>query len=181
MGTSVSSGKSQILEWFRENENRVKTVVDIGAGSGTYIKLIKEDSKCCTNACWIGIEAWQPYIDKFTLIDRYHQIINQDVRTVNWSELSPTVIIAGDVLEHMSKKDAIELVEKILTPETTLIISIPIRHMPQDAINGNPFEVHVKDDWTHEEVMDTWQKYIYHSYRKSPKSKIGVYWLENNQ
>jgi hypothetical protein len=70
----------------------------------------------------------------------------------------------------MTKQDAIELVEQILKPNTTLIISIPIRHMPQDAINGNPFEVHVKDDWTHQEVMDTWQSYIFNTYRKSPKS-----------
>jgi 2-polyprenyl-3-methyl-5-hydroxy-6-metoxy-1,4-benzoquinol methylase len=180
MGTSLSSGKNEILTWFQQNENHIKTVVDIGAGSGTYIKLIKEDARCCVNAKWIGIEAWNPYIDKFCLKDRYDQIINQDVRQLDWTALDPSVVIAGDVLEHMTKQDAIELVEQILKPNTTLIISIPIRHMPQDAINGNPFEVHVKDDWTHQEVMDTWQSYIFNSYRKSPKSKIGVYWLEVN-
>jgi 2-polyprenyl-3-methyl-5-hydroxy-6-metoxy-1,4-benzoquinol methylase len=180
MGTSLSSGKDQILQWFQQNENRIKTVVDIGAGSGTYIKLIKEEAQCCVDSHWVGIEAWQPYVEKFNLKNRYNQIINQDVRSVDWSILSPTVIIAGDVLEHMSKQDAIALVEEILQPGTTLIISIPIRHMPQEAINGNPYEVHVKDDWSHNEVVETWKNYICQSYRKSPKSKIGVYWLENN-
>jgi 2-polyprenyl-3-methyl-5-hydroxy-6-metoxy-1,4-benzoquinol methylase len=180
MGTSLSSGKNEILAWFQQNENHIKSVVDIGAGSGTYIKLIKEDAKCCVTAKWIGIEAWNPYIDKFYLKDRYDQIINQDVRQLDWATLNPSVVIAGDVLEHMSKQDAIKLVERILKPNTTIIISIPIRHMPQDAINGNPFEVHVKDDWSHQEVMHTWQSYIFHTYRKSPKSKIGVYWLSGN-
>jgi hypothetical protein len=49
--------------------------------------------------------------------------------------------------------------------------------MPQDEVNGNPFEVHVKDDWTHEEVMQTWNTYVKNFYRKGKKSKIGVYWL----
>jgi 2-polyprenyl-3-methyl-5-hydroxy-6-metoxy-1,4-benzoquinol methylase len=177
MGTSLASGKDQILEWFLKNEQNINTVVDIGAGSGTYIGLIKESNQCCNNANWIGIEAWQPYIQKFNLEDRYNKILNQDVRTIDWTQLGPDVVIAGDVLEHMSKQDAIVLVDQILKVSKTLIISIPIRHMPQDAINGNPFEIHVKDDWSHDEVMHTWPQYIKNHWRKSIKSKIGVYWL----
>jgi predicted TPR repeat methyltransferase len=178
MGTSLTSGKQQILEWFQHNENNINTIVDIGAGSGTYIKLIKETAGCCVNSNWIGVEAWQPYIQEFQLNNRYNKIINQDVRTIDWYNLSPDVVVAGDVLEHMSKLDAVTLVDKILQTSKTLIISIPIRHMPQDAINGNPFEIHVKDDWNHNEVLQTWQQYIINTYRKSVKSKIGVYWLE---
>jgi hypothetical protein len=49
--------------------------------------------------------------------------------------------------------------------------------MPQDDIEGNPFEIHVKPDWTHEEVVDTWKDVLKNHWRKSVKSKIGVYWL----
>jgi hypothetical protein len=80
-------------------------------------------------------------------------------------------------MEHMTKAEAVALVEQILDHCKTLIISIPIIHMPQDAVEGNPFEVHVKDDWSHDEVVSTWTQYIKQSYRKSSKSKIGVYWL----
>ena len=180
MGTSLPSGKDQILGWFQDHAQNIATIVDIGAGSGTYINLIKESANCCADAKWIGIEAWQPYVAKFNLADRYDQLINADVRTVDWSTLSPTVVIAGDVLEHMSKSDAVNLVDQVLNSAQTMIISIPIRHMPQDAINGNPYEVHVKDDWCHDEVMQTWAPYIQQSYRKSVKSKIGVYWLGKN-
>jgi hypothetical protein len=77
----------------------------------------------------------------------------------------------------MTKEEAIKLVENVLTNCQTLIISIPIVHMPQDEVNGNPFEVHVKDDWSHDEVMSTWAPYIKSVYRKSSKSKLAVYWL----
>lgn len=178
MSYSLAMGKAQTLEWFQANENNIKTVVDIGPGSGTYIKLIKEEAKCCTDAVWIGVEIWQPYITEFNLEQRYNKIINQDVRTIDWSELHPDVVIAGDVLEHMTKDDAVALVDRILAVANTLIVSIPIRHMPQDEhAYENPHEAHVKDDWSHDEVMETWGHYIKNSYRKSVKSKLGVYWM----
>jgi predicted TPR repeat methyltransferase len=178
MSYSLKSGKAETLAWFQANEATIKTVVDIGPGSGTYIKLIREDARCCADANWIGVEIWKPYINEFNLASRYTQVLNQDVRSVDWAVLNPDVVIAGDVLEHMTKEDAIILVDRILQISKTLIVSIPIRYMPQDEhAYPNPHEEHVKDDWSHEEVMDTWGKYVKDSYRKSQKSKLGVYWM----
>jgi predicted TPR repeat methyltransferase len=178
MSYSLRSGKEQTLAWFVENQNQIQTIVDIGPGSGTYIKLIKEEAQCCVNARWIGIEIWAPYIEQFQLRDRYSEIVNADVRTVDWAQLNPDVVIAGDVLEHMTKPDAVALVDRILAVAKTLIVSIPIRHMPQDEhAYENPHEAHIKDDWSHDEVMETWGHYVKNSYRKSAKSKLGVYWM----
>lgn len=177
MGYSLSTGKAETLTWF-QTHGPFKRILDIGAGSGTYINLIKIKNQVCNDAEWVGVEAWPDYIEKFDLAKKYDHIINQDVRTLDWNSMSQfDVAIAGDVLEHMTKSEAVELVEKILDHCNTLIISIPIIHMPQDAIEGNPYEVHVKDDWSHNEVMSTWPQYIQQHYRKSGKSKIGVYWL----
>jgi predicted TPR repeat methyltransferase len=178
MSYSLKSGKAETLAWFQANQSTIKTVVDIGPGSGTYVKLIREDAQCCVDATWIGVEIWKPYIEEFKLESRYNQVLNQDVRTVDWVALGPDVVIAGDVLEHMTKQDAVALVDRILQVSKTLIVSIPIRHMPQDEhAYPNPHEAHIKDDWSHEEVMSTWGHYIKDSYRKSQKSKLGVYWM----
>jgi 2-polyprenyl-3-methyl-5-hydroxy-6-metoxy-1,4-benzoquinol methylase len=178
MGTSLRTGKPEILEWFKENQLEITRILDIGAGSGTYIDLIKTNNSVCNDAEWVAIEAWKPYIEEFKLNEKYNNVINSDVKKLNWDDLGHfSVAVAGDVLEHMSKDDAITLVNKVLDHCNTLIISIPIIHMPQDEINGNPFEVHVKDDWTHEEVLETWQHYIKKIYVKNHRSKIGVYWL----
>lgn len=178
MGYSLSTGKAETLAWFKENQTDVNRILDIGSGSGTYIKLIKEIAGVCTTAKWIGVEAWSDYITKFDLENRYDQIVNQDARTLNWSTLGKfDVTIAGDVLEHMTKAEAEVLVEQILDHSRWLIISIPIVHMPQDAVGGNPYEEHVKDDWSHNEIISTWPGYIKQHYRKGKKSKIGVYWL----
>jgi predicted TPR repeat methyltransferase len=178
MSFSLKSGKAETLAWFQANKSSINTIVDIGVGSGTYIKLIKEEAHCCVDATWIGVEIWKPYIEEFKLESRYTRILNQDTRTVDWSALNPDVVIAGDVLEHMTKDDAVALVDRILAVAKTLIVSIPIRYMPQDEhAYENPHEAHIKDDWSHNEVMATWGHYVFDSYRKSQKSKLGVYWL----
>lgn len=181
MGYSLRGGKPETAQWFKEHEKSISRVLDIGAGSGTYIKLIKEEFNICKDSEWIAVEAWQPYIDEFRLESLYNKVINQDVRKINWNDLGEfSVAIAGDVLEHMTKEEAIILVDQILEHSKTLIISIPIVYMPQDELDGNPFEVHVKPDWSHDEVMATWGSKIKTFYRKSVKSKIAVYWLTND-
>jgi len=181
MGHSLRGGKPETAQWFKENEEAITRVLDIGAGSGTYVRLIKDEFNICKDSKWIAIEAWQPYIEKFNLRDIYTEVINQDARKLDWNILGHfSVAIAGDVLEHMTKEEAIVLVSQILQNCKTLIISIPIIYMPQDELEGNPFEVHVKPDWSHDEVMATWSTKIKKFYRKSPKSKIAVYWLSND-
>jgi predicted TPR repeat methyltransferase len=180
MPYSLPSGKAQTAEWFNNNQDSVNRVLDIGAGAVTYPKLIKQEHSICQTAEWVGIEAWEPYIEQFDLKSLYDQVVNCDARKLNWTSLGQfDVAIAGDVLEHMTKEEAVVLVNEILKNCKTLIISIPIRYMPQDDIEGNPFEIHVKPDWTHNEVVATWGNQIKDYWRKSVKSKIGVYWLAN--
>jgi hypothetical protein len=70
----------------------------------------------------------------------------------------------------MTKTD---LVAKLLANSKRVIISIPIVNYPQDEVGGNPFERHVKDDWSHQEMMDTFPQITKHWQGKV----IGVYFL----
>jgi hypothetical protein len=49
--------------------------------------------------------------------------------------------------------------------------------MPQDAVGGNPFEIHVKDNWTHQEVLVSFPNII----KFGTTKKIGVYWIEGQK
>jgi len=181
MGYSLRGGKPETAKWFADNQANIKRVLDIGAGSGTYVKLIKQEFGICQDTEWTAVEAWEDYIKRFDLESLYDRVLHQDVRTLDWSQLGYfDVAIAGDVLEHMTKQQAQDLVDQVLNHATTLIVSIPIVYMPQDEIEGNPYEVHVKPDWSHDEVMETWGADIRTFYRKSPKSKIAVYWLSRH-
>lgn len=173
MGKSSKEGKETVVDWVRNLS--LSKILDIGAGSGTYKKLCTKNC-VCVDATWIAIEAWQPYIDDFKLNLLYHQVLNQDVRNVDLSTLGMIdITFMGDVLEHVSKHDAMTIVDRVMAVSKFAVISIPIVHWPQAERHGNPYEVHVKDDWSHHEVMTTFSKYI----KKFNQGKeIGVYWLE---
>lgn len=175
MPTSSSSGKKQIRQWIAKHTN-ITRVLDVGCGEGTYPKLLKEQYPLLTHAEWWGIEAWPSYIEEFNLTDLYDKIINEDARQLDWSTLPPIdLVIFGDVLEHMTKEQSQQLVDRALAISKYVVISIPIVHSPQGAHGGNPFEIHVKDNWTHQEVLDSFPNIV----ESSGAKKIGVYWLSN--
>lgn len=175
MGGSVRNGKETIVNWVKTLEN-VNTIVDVGAGSGTYYNLFVEEFGMLKNARWIGLEVWKPAIEKWGIDKVYSSVINEDARTFDWTKVSNIdLVIMGDVLEHMKKEEAMALVDKVLDHSRYGIISIPVKHWPQGAINDNPYEVHVKDDWSHREVMETFSNYII---KEEKAGKIGVYLLE---
>lgn len=188
MPFSSGIGKEETAKWFIENQQNIKRILDIGCGAGAYAKIIKNQKKICQSAEWVAIEAWEPYVSKFELDKLYDRILLADARTIDWLEMgSFDVAIAGDVLEHMTKDDAVALVDKALDHAKTLIVSIPIWEYPQGAAHGNPFEVHVKEDWSHEEVRSTWGSCIkkafvgfYENADGSLHSKLGIYWLSRS-
>lgn len=176
MGGSVRAGKSTIVEWVKQIEN-VNTILDIGAGAGTYYNLFVQDNGMLKNSNWLAVEAWKPYIDKFQLTKKYNNVLNEDVRKINWNNLNNIdITIMGDVLEHMTKEDAITVVDNVMSRSRYAIISIPVKHWPQGAIENNPFEIHVKDDWSMDEVNETFSKYIIKA-EKAGKG-IGVFLLQ---
>jgi len=170
MGSSAPYGKSETYSWVYENIESIESILDIGPGEGTYFKLLSSLKKFN----WTGVEAWKDYIDEFKLEEKYDKIYNQDIRSFDWNNKFFDLIIAGDVLEHMTKDEAISLVNTCMDHCKILIISIPIVYLPQEAINGNPFEVHVKPDWSDKEVLETWEKYIK---KHHPLTMVGIYYL----
>jgi hypothetical protein len=174
MPKSSKEGKVQILEWCTSLSN-ITLIVDVGAGSGTYHKLLVKKNPIFLTSKWIAIEAWTAYISKFSLEKKYSSVINRDVRTVDFKEIGNIdLTIMGDVLEHMTKDEAIQLVRNVSNATRYAIISIPIIHYPQDAHEGNPFEIHVKDDWSHTEVMETFPNII----ETFQGTEIGCYLLK---
>jgi hypothetical protein len=176
MPTSSFWGKSQVVDWMREYHTRMSHVLDIGVGQGTYADLMRSEG-LCHHTQWVGIEVWHPYIVQYDLMSKYHVIINQDVRTLDWSRMGRyNVAFVGDILEHMSKAEAVHVMEQVLDHVEIAIVSVPVVYWPQDEHEGNPYEAHVKPDWSHREVYETWPQYIKQGWHV-PKSPVGVYWM----
>ena len=149
----------------------IQSILDVGVGEGTYFDIL---SPHLEHIKWSGIEVWKPYIKKYDLEKKYQILINQDVRRIDFSQ-GPfyDLTLFGDIIEHMTKQEAQTLINAV-TPKTNLImISIPIINFPQVGVEGNPFEKHIKEDWSQEEVLESFPNIIsvfIHEF-------IGVYFL----
>lgn len=167
MPYSSESGKAYI----RNIVDRVKhdRMLDIGCGSGTYAKMFPD-------AHWTGVEVWEPYVEEFKLKDLYKELIINDACELNFIE-HYDVAILGDVLEHMTEEKASDLFSRVRKVADTVIVSIPIGHYPQDEYNGNPYEKHITDNWSDEDVYELFGsptvKYI--------ENEIGVYCWSNQK
>ena len=123
-------------------------LVDVGPGVGTYAKLLAGPSVRRI----VGIEIFEPYVTTYRLNDYYDEIIIGDAREVELPETD--VVILGDVAEHMSEAEALDLWERsAFAARRAVYLSIPIVHYPQGEIEGNQHEHHVVDDWDHHKVM----------------------------
>lgn len=131
-----------------------KSILDIGAGAGQYAHLFKSlKSHVFMNDTKIhAIEVWKTYVEDYVLDLLYDKVMVKDV--LEHDDFNYDLVIAGDVLEHLEEKDALMLYEKIKSQAKYCLFSIPIMHMPQGAQFGNPYEVHKKEDWTHQEILN---------------------------
>jgi predicted TPR repeat methyltransferase len=160
MPMSSAEGK----DWTRDRIWALATdgpvsLLDIGPGVGTYAKLLAGDKMGRTT----GIEIWEPYVHTYRLRQYYDEIIVGDAREVAFPDAD--VVTLGDVAEHMSEEDALELWAKAAAAaQKAVYLSIPIIHYEQGSIEGNPHERHVVADWNHERVLATFPG-------------IGAWWL----
>lgn len=149
MPTSHNTNIEYVARLLRDKDPN--TVLDIGAGAGKYGHIARA---VLQNAKKIdAVEVWEPYISKYKLECLYDTVFNSDVRKLN--KFRYDLVIMGDVLEHMSKEDAQKLWGRVKSQAKYAIFSIPVCDCPQGHVHGNPYEEHVKDDWTHEEVMES--------------------------
>lgn len=147
MPYSDAEGKDATLAWYREIEPR--TVIDVGAGSGTYARLMRGDGP--QEGRWTAVEGWEPYVARFGLEDLYDAVVVADARRLVAPFYRADLVIAGDVLEHMPRADAVRLLGKARANAAHLIVSVPVLHLDQGAVYGNPLEEHV-DHWSADQM-----------------------------
>jgi hypothetical protein len=186
MASSYTEGKREIVHFLEQI--KPKTVLDVGPGCGTYWAVLNKKY-----GDWLGgnakdwvdytgerphmmaVEAYYPYVTKYSLKDKYDEVAIADIRYFNWDMLSEKdLVIFGDILEHLTEKEAKSMFFEATLVAKNIIISLPIIHFPQGAIDGNPFEIHKEEDWTHERVL----KVFGEPHEFVVGASIGVYWFK---
>jgi hypothetical protein len=162
-----------ILSQLRERTDlaSIRSVLDIGAGDGGALDFYGPHMPA---ARWMALEIWEPYDAMFGLSRRYDQVIIGDAREASLPESD--LCILGDVLEHMPAPDAVALWERARAASQLLVIGLPVEHLPQGAVYGNPWEAHVAD-WDIASVLAAFPGIVAH-HGQVEDSAVGAFIAE---
>lgn len=127
-------------------------VLDIGCGRGTFAKIVK--SEFPNRFELHGLEIFDPYLGS---VSDYEHVWISDIRKSYMQHADNyDIFVFIDILEHMHKEEAIEIIEYLQSKNKAIIVSIPTdeKHWKQDEsyIEQNPNEAHIHD-WTIDEVV----------------------------
>lgn len=126
---------------------RPDSLLDVGPGRGTYADLL---GPYCDTWIFEAVEVWEPYVELFNLRDKYDHVCVNDIR--DHVDFEYDLVIFGDVMEHMTLEEAKAVWSRCADQAKWGMISVPIIHYPQGAEYGNPFEVHVQEHLTVEDI-----------------------------
>lgn len=110
-------------------------IIDFGAGDGFYSKLLKYLFSTCYV---VGVEAESSYPKKFGLYDLYDELIIDrlenfiDRLNINDYDLA----VFGDVIEHLEKSIAEEVIKKAVNLFPYIIINSPIGFQDNEVLAG---------------------------------------------
>jgi len=138
---------------------RPKSILDVGCGFGLWGFLCREYLDVMEERVWPdkwtmridGIEYFEPYImDHQRYL--YDSIQIGDIRDLASAVDKYDLIITGDVIEHMDKPDAEDVLDTLYTKaQKAMLVNIPIGTGWDHPIShGNPAELH-RSEWSTED------------------------------
>lgn len=142
---SLNIGKAECVSWISQNFSKGTTCLDVGACDGKWADLLND------YLIMDGIEIYQPNIGKHKLNNKYRRVFLGDIRKFEYKRYD--LIIFGDVLEHMSVEDAQKVLEYAYPRCKNFLVAVPYQWVNRSHY-GNPWEVHIQDDLTPENVLE---------------------------
>jgi hypothetical protein len=124
-------------------------ILDVGPGSGSYSKLLKENFK--NMDC---IEIWEPYIKQYNLKSMYENVYLGNI--VEFEISNYDYLIIGDVLEHLSIDDSQNLMCTINENNKKCMVAVPYLYR-QGPWQDNVHETHLQPDLTHEVFLSRYK------------------------
>lgn len=140
MPYSYGEFKNEIRDHIVDNFPSTTKILDVGPGSGTYGRLLKPHYDIVD-----ALEIYPKYIDTFNLRNTYSNVIIGDIKNFDVSKYD--YIVLGDVIEHIEKELAIELLNKLHIMGKKFMMAVPYK-FEQGEWDGNIHEIHHQPDLT---------------------------------
>lgn len=144
--TSYPLYKDQVAEYLKERFGENATILDVGAGCGTYWNLIGNFYKNMD-----AVEVFKPNIENYELENKYREVYNGNIKTFKYSDYD--IVIFGDVIEHLTVKEAQKVLNYAYNHCIEMIVAVPYM-CEQGEYAGNKYEIHKQDDLTQENMLE---------------------------
>lgn len=145
MATSYNYFKEDIKNYLKEKFKKSATILDVGAGSGTYYELLHDYFKNMD-----AVEVFKPNIDNYELESKYNKVYNIDITNLEYQNYD--IIIFGDIIEHLDIKSAKKVLKYAYTHCKEMIVAVPYE-LEQDIEEDNIYEIHKQPDLTPDIVL----------------------------
>ena len=147
MPYSYPNFKTEVAEHILEWTTPEMSILDIGAGCGTYAVLLNQKRPKID-----GIEIHNDYVNMFGLIGLYRNVFIRDIREFGMISFYDYVIL-GDVIEHLSVEDATTLLRRINILGKKMMVAVPYM-FEQGTEYNNVHETHLQPDLTKELFLE---------------------------
>lgn len=138
---------------IRHHLGKAKTILDVGCGDGSFMEKINFDNKYLVT----GVELYKPFIKKALQKGIYKTIKTMDIRKIRIKSKSFDVVLASQVIEHVNKKDGLNLIKKLeKIAKDKVILTTPngfVEYDPFDVYDDNKLQKH-KSGWDLDELRD---------------------------
>ena len=176
--------KDSVRNWFLQNVPLDTTILDIGAGCGTYSDLIRGYGYKMD-----AVEIWEPYITKYDLKNKYGWVYEDNILKMPFDMLGAyDFYILGDILEHLSVEDAQWLMNFLKIKGKQYLVAVPYV-MEQGEYEGNIHETHLQPDLTPENMLERYPDlellygnnfYGYYTNKKQKHEKAYVLYADDS-
>lgn len=146
MATSYKFYKDEVAEYLKSKFSQNATILDVGAGEGTYYNYLGDYFKNMD-----AVEVFKPNIDRWELENKYREVYEINIKDFKYPRYD--IIIFGDVIEHLTVKEAQKVLKYAYKMCDEMIVAVPYM-CPQGIEEENVYEIHKQDDLTPENVLE---------------------------
>ena len=136
---------SSLIEYLKKEFSNCNSVLDLGCGYNSLIQY-------CDVPFSVGVELFEPYLEESKKKGIHNEYIKADIRKVELKPRSFDVVMAIDVLEHLTKEEGLSLIKKMEKwSKKKIIIFSPNGFVWQDGYDNNLLQEH-KSGWSVEDL-----------------------------
>jgi SAM-dependent methyltransferase len=128
---------------WRMIDNSSTSLLDVGCGLGGVGRVIKRHRDIYS----VGVDAYLPYLEHCRETQSHDKLVQRDVRKLTFESKSFDVVLCKEVIEHLEKSEAYELIHKMEDiARKRMIITTPVGKYEAHAHDGNDLQEH-KSIW----------------------------------